>query len=756
MGCSGSKQPEPSPEVVGDDVPTQEVEETSGEEELIALKMIADAEHASFEELEGVNDTDDELAVESDTVSMAAAADTAAIAAEEDRKAIEAKAAEAQTAAAKATAEAEAAAASVAAAKKEAEDATAAAATAAAEKEEAEKGRQAALSEKSEVEQELARMKEEAARMKAEAEKAKAEAEAEKEAAKSEAEKAKAEAAAAKQAAAEAEAEKAQAEAAKAEAMAAKNAAEAGAQAAEESKLAVERESEAARLELENTKATAEKAKAEAEEAVAKALAESAQKAKEAEDLKAEAEKLKLEAQNAVKVVEDANKARDDAMEAVQRSSEQNVSADALEEQQISPSEESPTEVAAATTNEAFEPESRTPSPAKATPSPEKSATPENEPKKQLRFAPKNGDSPEAKQGKDRMFKELASMKRREHSLVNRKKAAAFAIGVAKDRKMTFGGSGVVLGTGKTNPLVVRKSVKKHKSVEPLVPQSNAAKSLASELNMATPVKATKLIPMNSHGAQKKKSMKKSIRAMFKSTRKRNIPVANSDAPKTAPTSPKRKPGAVTVAEIDAGLPPGDLYEELDERAVDAARWTDKVVVQLIGEIQNRGTKNAHGQYEITFGKLFDETANIFDALVGIIKTAKKYHVVHANKDQLWQGQDDNEIITLLKDNHSGVLINRRLKTKVGGATANAKTKGFGATSLANQNQKCHKCGKTVYPMEFVGASDKAFHKNCFRCKTCNCVLKPNDYCNAKDEFYCPTHFKELINLLGGAGNEAM
>lgn len=718
-------------------MPTQEVEETSGEEELIALKMIADAEHASFEELEGVNDADDELAVDSDTVSIAAAADTAAIAAEEDRKAIEAKAAEAQKAAAKATAEAEAAAASVAAAKKEAKEAAAAAATAAAEKEEAEKGRQAALSEKSEVEQELARMKEEAARMKAEAEKAKAESEAEKEAAKS-------------------EAEKAQAEAAKAEAMAAKYAAEAGAQAAEESKLAVERESEAARVELENTKAIAEKAKAEAEEAVAKALAESTQKAKEAEELKAEAEKLKLEAQNAVKVVEDANKARDDAMEAVQRSSEQNVSADALEEQQIPPNEESPTEVAAATTNEAFEPESRTPSPAKATPSPEKSTTLENEPKKQLRFTPKNGDSPEAKQGKDRMFKELASMKRREHSLVNRKKAAAFAIGVAKDRKMTFGGSGVVLGTGKTKPLVVRKSVKKHKSAEPLAPQSNAAKSLASELDMVTPVKATKLIPMNSHGAQKKKSMKKSIRAMFKSTRKRNIPVANSDAPKTAPTSPKRKPGAVTVAEIDAGLPPGDLYEELDERAVDAARWTDKVVVQLIGEIQNRGTKNANGQYEITFGKLFDETANIFDALVGIIKTAKKYHVVHANKDQLWQGQDDNEIITLLKDNHSGVLINRRLKTKVGGATANAKTKGFGATSLANQNQKCHKCGKTVYPMEFVGASDKAFHKNCFRCKTCNCVLKPNDYCNAKDEFYCPTHFKELINLLGGAGNEAM
>ena len=290
---------------------------------------------------------------------------------------------------------------------------------------------------------------------------------------------------------------------------------------------------------------------------------------------------------------------------------------------------------------------------------------------------------------------------------------------------------------------------------------STPAKRLGAELNLVTPPPAGGHMLAPAASTPRGKSVRKSIRQMFKSTRgraksRRGGPVDAADSsPKKAVGSPKRKPGAVTVAEIDAGLPAGDEYETLDVRAVDAARWTDKVVLQLIDEITQRGDKNSAGQYVITFGKLFDETANIFDALVGIIKTAKKYHVVHANKDQLWQGQDDNEIITLLKPTHSGVLINRRHRTKVGGGTP-AKSKGFGGNSMANQQSKCHVCSKTVYPMEFVGASDKAFHKSCFRCKACNCMLKSNDYCNVRDEFYCPTHYKELINLAGGPGQEAL
>ena len=89
-----------------------------------------------------------------------------------------------------------------------------------------------------------------------------------------------------------------------------------------------------------------------------------------------------------------------------------------------------------------------------------------------------------------------------------------------------------------------------------------------------------------------------------------------------------------------------------------------------------------HIQVCITFGKLFDETANIFDALVGLLKTAKKYHVLWYDADQLWQGKDDNVVITLLKDTHPGVVINRRRNKNLGGGKAGAN-KGFGGKSLA-------------------------------------------------------------------------
>ena len=106
----------------------------------------------------------------------------------------------------------------------------------------------------------------------------------------------------------------------------------------------------------------------------------------------------------------------------------------------------------------------------------------------------------------------------------------------------------------------------------------------------------------------------------------------------------------------------GNELEVLDPRAVEAANWTDKVIRQLIDEITTRGYVNADGQPEITFGQLFEETANIFDALSGICKTAKKYKVLIYEAEQLWQGQNDATKITLLKSTFDGVKVKRRRK----------------------------------------------------------------------------------------------
>lgn len=151
-------------------------------------------------------------------------------------------------------------------------------------------------------------------------------------------------------------------------------------------------------------------------------------------------------------------------------------------------------------------------------------------------------------------------------------------------------------------------------------------------------------------------------------------------------------------------------------------------------DLQIHGAKNASGQHEVTFGKLFVETANIFDALSGILKTSKKYDVVAFEGEQLWQGTNDNTVIVLTKEVHTGIKIKRRKKKDLRSAPTNSKSTGFGHGF--QQGAKCSVCSKTIYQAEFVGAGGKSFHDSCFRCKTCNKKLRQNDYYVSRDSAF--------------------
>ncbi|TMS12040.1 costars family protein ABRACL [Larimichthys crocea] len=72
----------------------------------------------------------------------------------------------------------------------------------------------------------------------------------------------------------------------------------------------------------------------------------------------------------------------------------------------------------------------------------------------------------------------------------------------------------------------------------------------------------------------------------------------------------------------------------------------------LVEEIQRLGTKNADGQTTVKFGVLFsdDRCANIFEALVGTLKAAKKRKVVSYQAELLLQGVHDDVEVVLLKE----------------------------------------------------------------------------------------------------------
>ena len=111
------------------------------------------------------------------------------------------------------------------------------------------------------------------------------------------------------------------------------------------------------------------------------------------------------------------------------------------------------------------------------------------------------------------------------------------------------------------------------------------------------------------------------------------------------------------------------------------AKWTDAEIRKLIHEIQTRAEgEDSQGRVTVTFGKLFVETDQIFDALSGILKTAKKYGIVAFDGEQLWQGQNDATVITLVEELHDGITIKRRRRSALNRVKSsdNASKGGFG------------------------------------------------------------------------------
>ncbi|KAJ0010001.1 hypothetical protein Pint_33452 [Pistacia integerrima] len=75
----------------------------------------------------------------------------------------------------------------------------------------------------------------------------------------------------------------------------------------------------------------------------------------------------------------------------------------------------------------------------------------------------------------------------------------------------------------------------------------------------------------------------------------------------------------------------------------------EEEVQRLKEEIQRLGKVQPDGSYEVTFGVLFndDRCANIFEALVGTLRAAKRRKIVTYDGELLLQGVHDNVEIIL-------------------------------------------------------------------------------------------------------------
>lgn len=81
-----------------------------------------------------------------------------------------------------------------------------------------------------------------------------------------------------------------------------------------------------------------------------------------------------------------------------------------------------------------------------------------------------------------------------------------------------------------------------------------------------------------------------------------------------------------------------------------AEAFVDHEVKLLQEWIVKLGQKNADGQYAVAFGVLFDATDQVFEALAGTLKAAKRRGIIKYDAPILLKGSHDKVAITLLAE----------------------------------------------------------------------------------------------------------
>ncbi|XP_064010017.1 actin-binding Rho-activating protein [Pogoniulus pusillus] len=85
------------------------------------------------------------------------------------------------------------------------------------------------------------------------------------------------------------------------------------------------------------------------------------------------------------------------------------------------------------------------------------------------------------------------------------------------------------------------------------------------------------------------------------------------------------------------------------ERAKRAQAHIHREIRELCLIIESMARPRPDGKVQVSFGELFERYVRISDKVVGILLRARKHGLVHFEGEMLWQGRDDDVLITLLK-----------------------------------------------------------------------------------------------------------
>lgn len=107
------------------------------------------------------------------------------------------------------------------------------------------------------------------------------------------------------------------------------------------------------------------------------------------------------------------------------------------------------------------------------------------------------------------------------------------------------------------------------------------------------------------------------------------------------------KPAHTHRGDPTYGRPPEGSRTE--QRGKDAHSHVGREVEELCMIIRRTGEVGEDGHVSVTFGQLFETYVTISNKVVGILLRARKHGLVHFEGEMLWQGKDDDVVITLLQ-----------------------------------------------------------------------------------------------------------
>lgn len=120
----------------------------------------------------------------------------------------------------------------------------------------------------------------------------------------------------------------------------------------------------------------------------------------------------------------------------------------------------------------------------------------------------------------------------------------------------------------------------------------------------------------------------------------RKNPFSNDDRLASKPVHTHR-------GDSNYGRPPEGSQTE--QRGKDAHSHVGKEVEELCSIIRRTGEVGEDGHVSVTFGQLFETYVTISNKVVGILLRARKHGLVRFEGEMLWQGKDDDVVITLLE-----------------------------------------------------------------------------------------------------------